>query len=122
MSSYPLLPINREASGAIEPYRIVSTTANDGVLQQSSAATDVHVGVSSNVRADDGERIGVEHAGIVPVQYGADGIAPGDQLTSDADGKAIVNDGTAGNVTLGTAMEGGDTDEIGAVLISPYVV
>ncbi len=117
-ASFPLLTKNRTAVGAIERYRIIKLTANDGEATQSSAAADRSLGVSTVDRADDGERIDVEHAGIVPVTYGADGIVPGTPLTSDANGKAVA--AVATNFALGFAMESGDTDEVGSVLIAPH--
>lgn len=118
-ASFPLLTKNRTATAAIEPYRIVKLGANDGEVTQSSAATDVHLGVSGVARADAGERIDIEHVGIVPVTYGADGITPGTRLTSNADGKAVA--AIATNNVIGYAMETGDTDEVGSMLIAPQL-
>lgn len=115
-AAFPLLTINRHASGAIEPYRILAATATDGVLAQSTGPSSDHIAVSSNLSAADGERLDVEIAGIAPVQYGAV-VAPGDPLTSDGDGKAVP--ATDADRVIGIAIEEGELDEIGSVLLLP---
>lgn len=115
-SAFPLLTINRTASGAIEPYRILAATAADGVLAQSTGPGSAHVAVSGNLSAADTERLDVEIAGIAPVQYGAT-VAPGEPLTSDADGKAVP--ATTADRVIGIAVEEGELDEIGSVLLLP---
>lgn len=114
MELFPLLTVNRKASGAIAAYRIVNPTAADGTVEQSNAAADKVQGVSGQLGAADGGRIDIHYAGIVPVTYGG-AVTPGDPLTSDASGRAVV--AVAGNKTIGTATEGGAADEIGAVLL-----
>lgn len=115
MQTFSPLTHNQSASGAISPYRIVKGTVTDGTVAQATADTDKFVGVSGQNGAADGERIDINKAGIVPVQYGGN-VAYGDPLTSSAAGKAIV--AVAGDRVLGVAQENGDLDAIGSILLS----
>lgn len=111
---FALLTINRKAVGLVSPYRILKAGAADGEVVQASLATDKFVAVSGHVGGTDAQ-IDVHVAGIVPVQYGGV-VAFGDQLTSDADGKAVV--AADGQRVIGIAQEGGDLDAIGSVQIA----
>lgn len=111
------LAINRVATGAITPYRIVKGTATDGEVTQAAAGGDKLVGVAGQVGADAaGDRIDINHAGVVPVEFGGN-VAFGDELTSDANGKAVVALTT--NRVIGIALENGDDTTIGSMLIAP---
>jgi hypothetical protein len=116
MKSSPLLTLNKTASGAIAPYRIVKATAADGVVAQAAAATDKMVGVSGQAGAADTERIDIEHAGVAPVEYGGN-VAYGDPLTSDAQGRAVV--AVLASRQIGIAQEAGDLGTIGSMLLAP---
>lgn len=118
MQLYPGLCLNRTASVAVNPYRIVKATTTDGVVAQSSAASDKHVAVSGHVGAALDERVDVYLSGVVPVEYGGN-VADGDLLTSDASGRAIV--ATAGSRVIGVAQEKGDLGTIGSLLIAPSI-
>lgn len=116
MQRFPVLTIGRVPGAVIAPYRIVKGTATDGVVIQSAAAGDKHVGVSDEIGAPSGEDVlNIEVVGIAPVEYGG-AVAFGDKLTSDAQGRAVVA-GAASNV-IGIAQEKGVLGTIGAVLIA----
>lgn len=109
-----LLLLNYVASGAIAPHRIVKATSTDGVVAQAAADTDPLFGVSTQVATATGERLEVERAGVVPVEYGGT-IAAGAFLTSDASGRAIT--AAAGDRFIGIAEEAGDLGTIGTMFI-----
>lgn len=115
MDLYPLLEVNRTASGAVSPYRVV-VPSGDGQVAQASAATDALSGVAGQLGADPGDRIDIHYAGIVPVEYGG-AVAVGDRLTADANGRAIK--ATAGTNVIGIAQEAGSTGVFGSLLIAP---
>lgn len=84
-------------------YRIVKTTAS-GVVTNTTAATDVMIGVLTDGVADgSSEKQGVSVAisGIAKVKVGA-AVAIGVQLTSNGDGRAIASAG--GNSIIGRAL------------------
>lgn len=117
--NYPLLPVNRTASGAIPAYRITCPTTTDGVEVLATAATQNLCGVSGAIAAATTERCEVHRAGIVPLEYGAT-VQAGQPLTADASGRGIP--ATAGQNTIGRAQENGGVGAIGSVLISPASV
>ncbi len=105
--------INRTSAGAIEPYRFVAGTADDGVVGQGAAGTDALVGASGQLGASAADqRIDIAHEGIVPLQFGA-AVVFGDLLTSDEDGKAVP--AGPGDRIGAVALENGDADVIGTV-------
>lgn len=111
-----LLTLSRTASGAIAPYRIVKP-AGDGKVAQCSAAADASIGVTGIVGAEDGERVDVLVAGLVPVEYGA-AVTGGALLMPDADGKAITATNTCR--VIGVANEdGAGPGVIGSMFIAP---
>ena len=115
MDLFPLLEVNRTASSAIHPYRIV-VPSGDGAVAQAAAATDALSGVAGQVGAEEGDRVDIRYAGIVPVEYGG-AVDAGDRLTADASGRAIK--ANAGESVIGIAQEDGTEGAIGSVLIAP---
>lgn len=63
-----------DAGGAVSPYRIVKHGNADGVVIQSSAAADAHVGVSGRAAAAQGGRVEIARAGIAEVSGAAGDI------------------------------------------------
>lgn len=79
-----------KASGAIADHRYVVFTATPGVVAQGSAATGKIAGVTDNPGgAADGETVDVVMFGLTDLDAGGT-FAAGDNLVSDANGKAIV--------------------------------
>ncbi|MCC7167815.1 MAG: DUF2190 family protein [Rhodospirillales bacterium] len=114
-----LLTRNYTASGAIAARRIVKMTAVSTVAQ-AGAATDKLLGVSAELPAADGQRLDVHTHGIVEVDFGGN-VSFGDQLTSDANGKAVVAQPAAGvnNRIVGFAEIDGASGDIGLVRLAP---
>jgi hypothetical protein len=84
----PTLITNHVAEAAVEKYRIVKFGSTDDYVAQAAADTDAPMGVSGELAADLGERVDIVREGIAEVEYGG-AVTRGDELTSDADGKAV---------------------------------
>lgn len=109
------------AEAAIAAYRIVKFGAADGGVLIAAAATDKLVGINGRLAAAvAGDRVDIERSGIAPVEYGGT-VAAGDQLTSDASGRAVVAAPAAGsNVRIiGQAEVAGVVGDIGSCFIAP---
>ncbi|MFA5825837.1 MAG: capsid cement protein [Gallionellaceae bacterium] len=135
--SNPILIKSGKAEGAIAAHRIVKFGAADGGVLQASAATDAMFGVSAELSALTGERCDVIKLGDADVEYGG-AVTRGDELTADADGKAITatrhthtentaaayaQNAATGTATLpriiGVANVSGVLGDIGSVAIAP---
>jgi hypothetical protein len=116
----PGMAKNYVATAAIEKYRIVKFAATFGQVTKGAAATDLLMGVSSDVDTGATERCDVYRTGIAPVIYGGN-VAAGDLLTSDSDGRAIATT-TANNRYIGIAEEPGVLGDLGSVMICPGIV
>jgi hypothetical protein len=117
----PGLQKNYSAEAPIAAYRIFKFGSADGGILQAAAATDKLVGVTDRFAASvAGDRIDGIRSGIAEVEYGGI-VAAGDQLTSDATGRAIVATAAAGaNVrVIGVAEVAGVAGDIGSLLIAP---
>ncbi len=118
--SNPGLTKTRTASGAIAARRIVKFTANDGEAAQASAATDKLMGISTIIPTDSGGRVDVVLEGTALCEFG--GVtAPGDPVTSDANGKAILAAPAAGTRAriIGFAMDVTADGVIAGVKLAP---
>ncbi len=90
-----LLNRNYLAGGAIAPYRIVKSGANDGEVLQAAAATDYLMGVCESVGPAAGERCDIVKSGIAEVEF-AGVVARGAPVTADASGKGVAAAPAAG--------------------------
>lgn len=108
----------------VEKFRILKFGASDGVVIKAAAATDLLIGVSTEIdsEATDSRCDGVR-SGLTRVLYGGT-ITRGQYLTSDANGKAVVAAPAQGaNVyTIGQAEVSGVDGDIGWVLVCPGVM
>lgn len=110
------------AGGTIAPRRIVKYGAADGVVIQSAAAADLHIGVSSDLGSASGERQDVFMVGnIVEVDFGG-AITRGAAVTADATGKAVAAAPAVGaNVNcVGHAEVSGVAGDVGTVIVQPF--
>ena len=106
------------AGGTIAARRIVKYGAADGIVVQSAGATDLHVGVSTDLGSASGERQDVFMIGnIVEVDFGGT-ITRGTAVTSDATGKAVA--AVTGNKAVGFAEVSGLAGDVGTVIINPH--
>ncbi|MBA3577286.1 MAG: DUF2190 family protein [Sphingomonas sp.] len=106
------------AGATIAARRIVKFGAADGVVIQAAAATDLSIGVSTDLGSASGERQDVFMIGnIAEVDFGGT-IARGTAVTADATGKAVA--AIAGNKAVGFAEVSGVTGDVGTVIISPH--
>lgn len=114
---------NYLAAAAIAAYTIVKPDAAAGKVVAAAAAADKVIGVTTDVDAILGERADVIHLGEGKVVAGA-AFAAGDQLMSDASGRAIVAAAAAGaNVrTVGYAREAATAlGDIVEIVVKPGV-
>jgi hypothetical protein len=118
--AYNGLTKNYTAEGAIAKHRIVKVGAADYGVLQAAAATDKLIGVTTEVDADQGERVDVVHAGIVDLELGGN-VAAGDLITSDADGKGVAAAPGAGanNRVIGIALIAGVAGDLAPVMLAP---
>ena len=116
----PILTESFTAGAAIAPHRICKPGAADGAALQAAAATDAMDGVSDELGAASGARVDIHTLGVVEVEYGGT-VTRGDELTADADGKAITAAPGAGvNMrVIGIARVSGVLGDIGLVRLAP---
>ena len=112
-----------KAETAIPKRRIVKFGASDIGVVLGTAATDLSIGVSSEIDSAIGESCDVLMSRIGEVEYGGV-ITRGQKLTSDATGRAVAAAPGAGvNAhVIGTAMVSGVAGDIGAVAMFPSVM
>lgn len=100
-------------------YRIVKTSAS-GVVTNTTAATDIMIGVLTDGVADgsaEPQGVSVAISGIAKIKAGGV-VAVGDQLTSNGDGRAIAAAG--GNSIIGRALSAASgADEVIDCLLIP---
>lgn len=114
---------NFVAEAAVTKRRIVKLGAADGMALMAAAATDAVIGVAADLDAAINARVDVHLAGLVEVEYGGN-VSRGDQLTADANGKAVAAAPAAGvnNRVIGTAMVAGVDGDIGTALLAPQQI
>lgn len=115
---------NFAAAGAIAAYRAVKFGSSDSIAAQATARNSAIFGVSDSLGADAaGDPVDVIMGGVATIEYGGT-ITRGDQLTSDANGKAIaavnreytktIAGGAAGALTLTGILT---TDTLESVIV-----
>ena len=108
-------------AAAIAGYRIVKHDAADNRIVQSALGTDEHLGVSTFVGASaTDDTVDVVMMGIAEVELGGT-VTRGDNLTSDAQGRAITAT-TEGQRVIGKAMASGVVGDIQPVFLAPSVL
>ena len=108
------------AEAAVLPYRVVKFGTADGVVIQSTAAADAHIGVADNLgQSTAGSRLDVIMDGIADAEAGA-AITRGALLSVDSSGRVITAAASAGaNVrAIGVALaSAGAAGEIIPVMV-----
>lgn len=107
-------------TAGIGRYRIVRFGPNDMECDLATAATDLLIGITTDIDAALNERCDVVRSGLAPVVYGGT-VTRGQLVTSNASGAAVVASPAAGeNVRIiGIAEVSGVSGDIGAVFLSP---
>ena len=118
----PGLTKNYNAGGAIAKRRLVKFGADDKTVVQAAAATDLILGASTDVDTVTGEPTDVIFGGIALVQAGG-AITRGQEVTSDANGKAVAASPAVGvnNRIAGIALQSAVLDDLFDVLLAPGV-
>lgn len=108
--------IRNYTAAALVPGNVFVRPVAGNTIGPAAAAADPIFGVSTQVPAVPGEPVDVIHVGIGEVVVGAGGCNPGDLLTSDAAGNAVV--AAAGNRIGGVALALGAQGDIIPVLLT----
>lgn len=116
----PLLIKNFVAEADIAPYRICKFGVAGGTAVQAAGATDAMFAVSDSLGGKLNGRVDLMLYGPVNCEYGGT-IAPGDLLTSDAQGRAVAAAPAAGANAriIGIADVSGVLGDIGSVILAP---
>jgi hypothetical protein len=101
MISERLLIKTFRAAAAIPRHRIVNLGSANDIVQQSTAAGNLHMGVTTELDVVANERVDVVLAGLTQIVAGA-AIARGALVTSDASGRAVTAATT--NRVIGQAL------------------
>jgi len=119
----PTFTKNYVAEGAITAFRIVKRGTSDDEVLQGAAAADKVFGIAGELGADIGERIDINQGGQPDVEYGGV-VSRGDELVSDANGKAVKAAPAAGaNVRIiGFASVDAADGDIGPMDYAPGVM
>lgn len=117
--SNSLLVKNAKAEAAVPAFTIVKFGTADGQVVPAAAVSDKLLGVSTDIAAAINERCDYIASGLADVLYGG-AVTRGDQLTSDASGRAVTAAPAAGtnNRIIGVAAVSGVVGDIGQVFIS----
>lgn len=102
------------AESAIEGHRLITFGTADGEVKMTTAKTDVVIGVSEYIGAEQDQTVDVSHCRRVEVQLGGT-VARGDELTAAADGKAVK--AATGDKIAAIALNDGVSDDIITVLM-----
>lgn len=113
-----------DAGATVKSNRFVKFGADDDKVVQAAASTDNIIGAVNAVAvpgsdAATGDRLDVEHYGIVDIRLGGT-VTRGAKVTSDSDGRAVAAAPGAGvNAQIGgIALRSGVTDDIIPVLLT----
>lgn len=111
---------NYVAEAVITKRRIVKFGAADGQVLMGAASGDAIFGVAAELDAAIGDRVDVNVAGIVEVEFGG-AVTRGDPVTTDATGQTVTAAPAPGanNRIIGLAMVSGVAGDIGTVLLAP---
>ena len=109
------------ATTAIGARRLVKFGAADGAVVLAAAATDLIIGVSTDIAADAAERCDVLMVGNIGEVVAGGTVARGDLLTSNASGAAITTV-TAGNRYVGIAEVSGVAGDIISFIVAPGLI
>jgi hypothetical protein len=112
------------ATAAIAAFRIVKCGSNDGEVTQATASTEALFGVTGSIAAAAAnDRVDVNRAGIVPVEFGGT-VTRGAKLTADSNGKAVAAapaQGVNAHI-IGIAEVSASAGDIGLILLAPSIM
>lgn len=109
------------ATTAVGKRVLVKFGAADGAVVPAAAATDLIIGVSTEIDTAIGERCDVLLVGNIGEVIAGGTIARGDMLTSNASGAAITTV-TAGNRYVGIAEVSGVAGDIISFIVAPGLI
>lgn len=108
------------APAGVPANRIVNWGGADGSVATAVDGSKECVGVTSELATDPGEYASVFRVGNIPeVMFGGN-VTRGDELTADAQGRAIKAT-IAGQHCVGNAESSGALGQIGTVTVQPHI-
>lgn len=107
---------NFRAQGQILAKRIVKHGTEDRTATTAVDGAAPCLGISVQLKAEDGGRVDVARNQVAEVEYGAT-VTRGQRLKADAQGRAVP--AAAGEFYVGTADVSGTTGDIGECFINP---
>ncbi len=106
---------NFTAEAAVPRHRIVKFGEQDGSIKLAEGVADNILGVTTEVGADEGERVDVVLSGLAEIEAGST-FSQGAFLVSDSEGKAIPCPSFIGSATIvAQALEAASALEIARV-------
>lgn len=115
---------SRRAATAIGASLLVAYTANADEVQLAVSANTPIAGVNDNVAVPVGSLADVQMTQLADVRFGAGGVAPGDPVTADAQGRAVKAVKQAGAIVYvaGIAQRPQLEGDIGPILLAPSMI
>lgn len=115
--------LNYAAETALAKFRIVCFGATDGSVKQTTASTDLMIGVTEGFAYAVGDRVDIVRSGPAEIEYGGP-VTRGQPLTSDAIGRAVVAAPAAGSNAriIGYAEVSGVLGDIGSVFVGAEMI
>lgn len=115
---------SRRAATAIGASLLCAYTANADEVQLAVSANAPIAGVNDNVAVPVGSLADVQMTQLADVRFGAGGVAPGDPVTADAQGRAVKAVKQAGAIVYvaGVAQRPQLEGDIGPILVAPFMI
>jgi hypothetical protein len=115
---------SRRAANAIGANLLVAYTGNADEVALAVSANAPIAGVNDNINVPAGQLADVQMTQLGDVRFGAGGVAPGDPVTADAQGRAVKAVKQAGAVVYvaGIAQRPQLEGDIGPILLAPSMI
>lgn len=115
---------SRRAATAIGASLLVAYTANGDEVALAVSANAPIAGVNDNIAVPLGDLADVQMTQLADVRFGAGGVAPGDPVTADAQGRAVKAVKQAGAIVYvaGIAQRPQLEGDIGPILLAPSMI
>jgi hypothetical protein len=115
---------SRRAATAIGACLLAAYTGNSDEVALAVSPNTPIAGVNDNVDVPLGQQADVQMTQLADVRFGAGGVAPGDPVTTDAQGRAVkaVKQNGAIVWVAGIAQRPQLEGDIGPILVAPFMI
>ena len=115
---------SRRAATAIGANLLAAYTGNGDEVALAVSPNTPIAGVNDNVDVPLGQLADVQMTQLADVRFGAGGVAPGDPVTADAQGRAVKAVKQAGAIVwvAGIAQRPQLEGDIGPILVAPFMI